>query len=271
MRTYILMIVAMGMCFFTQLNAQDIPYGNNPDAGDYFDAGDIKLYYEVYGEGKPILLLHGGVFGYIDEFTALIPKLAETHQVICLATRGHGKSEIGKEPYTYQQRAEDAHKLLQHLKADSVTVLGFSDGGFAALSLAALYPKNIIKVVAMGIGAEHEGKVASNYDADTLLKQYPFFQGRLALMPEPKRWNESLKMLNELYNNNTLDETLLKDIKCPVLLMNGERDGEYPIETILAYHKEIPMSFLSIIPACSHVIFFCNFSAMWESMHWFLR
>ena len=51
-----------------QLVAQEIPYGDNPEAGDYFDAGGVKLYYEVYGDGDPILLLHGGVDGYIDEF-----------------------------------------------------------------------------------------------------------------------------------------------------------------------------------------------------------
>jgi len=259
------------MSCFVNLNAQNIPYGNNPDAGAFFEAEEVKLYYEIYGEGKPILLLHGGVFGYIDEFTTLIPKLAENHKVICLATRGHGKSEIGEKPYTYQQRAEDAHELLKHLKADSTIVLGFSDGGFAALSLAALYPEGIIKVVAMGVGSEHKNKALANYDAKTLLKQYPFFQSRLTLMPEPERWNESLQMLNELYNNNTLDTSLLKNIKCPVLLMNGERDEEYPIGTILNYHKEIPLSFLSIIPACSHVVFFCYFPAIWESMIWFLR
>ena len=58
------------------IEAQDIPYGNNPEAGDYFDAGGVKLYYEIYGEGNPILILHGGVFGYIDEFGELIIKLS---------------------------------------------------------------------------------------------------------------------------------------------------------------------------------------------------
>jgi alpha-beta hydrolase superfamily lysophospholipase len=72
---------------------QQVPYGNNPQAGHYFDVGGCKLYYEIYGKGRPLVLLHGGVYGYIDEFEYLIPKLAENFEVICIATRGHGKSE----------------------------------------------------------------------------------------------------------------------------------------------------------------------------------
>ena len=84
--------------------SQAIPYGNNPQAGHYFNVGDAKLYYEVYGKGKPIVMLHGGVYGYISEFEPFINRLSESYQVICIATRGHGKSEIGKEPFTYKQR-----------------------------------------------------------------------------------------------------------------------------------------------------------------------
>jgi pimeloyl-ACP methyl ester carboxylesterase len=78
-----------------QLFGQAVPYGYNDETGRYFDAGnETSLYYEVYGEGPPLLLLHGGVFGYIDEFEYLIPKLAERYQVVALATRGHVKSDV---------------------------------------------------------------------------------------------------------------------------------------------------------------------------------
>ena len=68
--------------------SQAIPYGNNPQAGHYFDVGDARLYYEVYGKGKPIVMLHGGVYGYISEFEPFINRLSESYQVICIATRG---------------------------------------------------------------------------------------------------------------------------------------------------------------------------------------
>src|ERR1043165_2247513 len=81
--------VSLLACVLTT-NAQDIPYGNNPAAGRYVDVGDAKIYYEVYGKGHPIVLLHGGVYGYIDEFSPFIPKLvAADFKVICIGTRGH--------------------------------------------------------------------------------------------------------------------------------------------------------------------------------------
>src|SRR5215510_7524122 len=95
--------------------SQDIPYGNNPAAGHYVDIDGTKIYYEIYGTGKPLVMLHGGVYGYIDEFTPFIPKLAENFQVICIATRGHGKSEMGKDPFTYKQRADDAYKVIRSI------------------------------------------------------------------------------------------------------------------------------------------------------------
>jgi pimeloyl-ACP methyl ester carboxylesterase len=113
--------------------SQSIPYGNNPATGHYFNVGDARMYYEVYGQGQPLVMLHGGVYGYIDEFESLIPRLAEHYQVICIATRGHGKSEIGTLPFTYRNRADDAYKVIRSITRDSVTVVGFSEGGFTGL------------------------------------------------------------------------------------------------------------------------------------------
>ncbi len=128
-----------------------IPYGNNPAAGHYFKLKDgTRLYYEVYGEGKPFLLLHGGVFGYIDEFEPFIAKLKDKYQVICSATRGHGKSDIGNAPYTFDQRASDVFQVIQSITRDSVIVLGFSDGGYSGFKLAANYPQVVKKLVSIG-------------------------------------------------------------------------------------------------------------------------
>ena len=97
-------------------------------------------------------MLHGGVYGYIDEFQPFLDKLVQEYQVICIATRGHGKSEIGNSPYTYNQRAEDAYKVIRAITQDSVMVLGFSDGAYSALKLAALYPSLIKKLIGIGAG-----------------------------------------------------------------------------------------------------------------------
>ena len=253
------------------LKAQEIPYGNNPDAGNYFDAGGVKLYYEIYGEGDPILMLHGGIYGYISEFSGLIDSLSVNYKVICLATRGHGKSYIGNEPFTYQQRAEDAYKLLQHLKIDSSIVLGFSDGAFTGLKMAALYPNMVKKLIVIGVGdlPKDRQDEKSSYNSKDLLEEYgEYFKSLLALMPEPERWNESLEYGNHLYNHDYMSRETHSKIKCPVLLMNGEYDS---IDRLVECYKNIPNAKLAVIPGCGHVVFWCNFRASWLFIEEFLN
>jgi pimeloyl-ACP methyl ester carboxylesterase len=269
------LLALISLALFTQnLLAQSVPYGYNDDAGEYFDVGNnTNLYFEIYGEGTPLLMLHGGVFGYIDEFEYLIPKLAEKYQVICLATRAHVKSDVGNEPYTYEQRASDAFKLIQHLGLKKVTVIGFSDGGFAAYKLAAIYPDVVEKMVVMGAGDDppKPGPGTSSYSAESLMADYAdFFEKRVAAMPEPDRWDESLKMLNDLYDNSAVSEETFKKIKCPVLVMSGDDDEYSDPKECLAAHEFLPDSRLSTIPGCGHVILYCNFPAVWESMKPFL-
>jgi len=271
MKTLILVILII---FCQNILAQPVPYGYNRDAGKYFDVGDnTNLYYEIYGEGTPLLILHGGVFGYIDEFEYLIPKLVDKYQVICLATRGHVKSDVGNEPYTYEQRATDAFKLIQLLGLEKVTVIGFSDGGFTAYKLAALYPDVVEKIVAMGAGDDplSDEPGTSDYSADSLMKNYgDYFKKRVANMSEPNRWGESLDMLNHLYNNSFVSKETFEKVKCPVLVMGGDADEFSSPEELLAVHQYLPDSHLSIIPGCGHVIMYCNFPAVWESMKIFL-
>ena len=256
------------------LSAQDIPYGYNDDAGAYFRVDEhTRLYYEVYGSGAPLIMLHGGVYGYIDEFGGLIPKLAEHFQVICLGSRGHVKSDIGKAPYTYEQRAKDAHKLMKHLGLEKATVLGFSDGGFGAYVMAAMYPEKVEKVVAMGAGDDpvKDSDPGYTYTAKELMAQYPdYFKKRVDHMPEPERWDESLKMLSELYNHSKVSKEVFVKIKCPVLVMSGDADEYSSPERVLAAHSYIPKSQLSLIPGCGHVILGCNLPAVWASMKPFL-
>ena len=254
-------------------NAVKIPYGNNPAPGKYFDTGDAQLYYEVYGQGEPILMLHGGVYGYISEFEYLIPRLAENPQVICLATRGHGKSEIGKQPFTYRQRAEDAYKLLQHLNIKKAAVIGFSDGAFSGYKMAAIYPEVVTKLVAMGAGdrTKDPARKKSNYNEAELMKSSGnYFAGLKKLMPEPQRWNECLAMLNNLYNNEVISKETFEKIKCPVLVMAGDKDEYVSVEKAVSSYKQISGAMLSIIPGCGHVIFYCNFPAVWEAMKGFV-
>ena len=89
------------------------PYGNNEKAGHYVQAGDAKIYYEVYGEGKPVFVFHGGGVGTPYEVGQIIDKLRQNYQVIAVSTRGHGRSEIGHSPLTYEQKAQDMLAVMK--------------------------------------------------------------------------------------------------------------------------------------------------------------
>lgn len=264
------------LLLFTSLSlAGQTPYGNNPAAGKYHTLEDgTKIYFEVYGKGKPFVLLHGGVYGYIDEFEPFIGKLMEHYQVICIATRGHGKSEIGKAPFTWQQRADDAFQVIRSITQDSVMLLGFSDGGYSAYKLAALHPSLINKLIV--IGAADRGKAVQREKSDhnrasLLTSAGGFFESRLALMPQPDRWDEVLDKLNHLYNDENLSAETFSKIQCPVLLMSGDRDQYHNVEGMTIVYRNIKNAQLSFIPNCGHVVFFCNFPAVWAAIEPFLK
>jgi pimeloyl-ACP methyl ester carboxylesterase len=219
-------------------------------------------------------MLHGGVYGYIDEYEPFINRFSENYQVICIGTRGHGKSEAGKGDFNFQQRANDAYKVIRGITKDSVIVLGFSDGGYSAFRLAALYPEVVKKLIVIGAGdyPVNSKREKFNYTPEGLMKyDSAFFKTRLSLMPEPNRWREILTKLNKMYNeDHTSTETFTK-IKCPTLVMSGDRDDYLSPEAVVSCARAIPNAQLSIIPNCHHVVFFCNFPAVWEAINPFLK
>lgn len=257
---------------FKKMNA--VPYGNNKDAGSYCQVGDARIYYEVYGQGSPIVLLHGGVYGYIDEFKPLIERLAAHFQVICIGTRGHGKSEMGRLPFTWAQRANDAYQVIRAVTNEKTTVIGFSDGAYTAYKLAALYPQAVNKIVAIGAGdfPKNSKREKFNYNPELLMRDAAdFFKSRLALMPEPNRWDECLQGLNHLYNNETLSKETFQQIACPTLLVAGDQDQYHRPEDMVNAARYIPESQLCIINGCDHVVFYCNFPMFWESIRTFIN
>jgi len=269
--------ISLLCCCLSMVHAQEetkIPYGYYKEAGNYFEvAHNTQLYYEIYGEGEPILMLHGGVYGYINEFEFFIDSLAKNYQVVCLATRGHVKSDIGQEPFTYEQRAKDAKKLLEHLKIGRAKVIGFSDGGYAAYRLAADFPELVERMVVIGAGDLPEGSgVNYGYSAEKLMKEAgDYFKKRLAAMPEPDRWDESLQWLNALYEHEVVSTDVFSRIACPVLLMAGDKDQYSNPETLLKAHDALKESHLSLIPGCGHVVFYCNWNAVWAVVEPFLK
>lgn len=264
---------ANNLRYFMQGNAKasPVPYGNNAAAGAYVRSDDAKIYYEIYGKGSPIVLLHGGIVGSPLELGQLIDSLSQTHQVISIATRGHGKSEMGTKIPSYEQKAKDVNAVLAKVTEDKVTVLGFSDGAYTGYYFAKNYPDKIEKLVAIGAGEWKKGFREFNMDYKTFSEMdESYWKQQMAIRPEPNRIDEWFRSLSSYYSNVNIDKTILGQINCPVLVMAGEKDQNAPFDTVIAAYKMIPNAQLSIIPNAPHPAFLVNFDAVWTSMKPFL-
>ena len=264
MKTKIVLVIIgiLTMTILThRLNAQNEMYGTNDQAGHYLDVGDAKIYYEVYGEGRPIVLLHGGLYGYINEYEDYIPKLSRHFEVIAIASRGHGRSEIGTKPISYQVLADDAIAVLNRESKESAIVIGFSDGAITAYVLAANYPSIIRKVVAIGGGLALSGYSSegmawlNDFTPENFEKHNAkFIAGRKKIMPQPERWNEFLEKMKTAWTEPVwVSPEKARDIQCPVLTIGGDRDDFMTTEQFVQTYRMIPNSQLAIIPNSGHV------------------
>ena len=252
--------------------ANKIQYGNNPKAGRYVNAGDAKIYYEVYGKGKPIVILHGGIFGSTYEMHQFIDSLSKKYQVIAISTRGHGKSELGTEPITYEQKANDVMAVINAVTKDSVIILGFSDGGYAGYKLASMYPARVKKLIAIGATELHPGLRDFTFNAKQgVALDTVYWKQQFKLMPEPQRLQEMFTGLGDMYNHLTLGKDFFETIQCPVLVMAGDRDQSNLPQRVVATAQMIKKSQIGIIPNSTHGVFLENFPAVWACVVPFLK
>jgi pimeloyl-ACP methyl ester carboxylesterase len=249
-----------------------IPYGANASAGHYVQTADAKIYYEVYGSGRPIVLLHGGILGSTIEMAQFIDSLKANFQVIAISTRGHGKSDIGSLPITYEKKASDVMAVIEAVSKEKAILLGFSDGAYTAYKVASMYPEKIQKVIAIGAGEQIPGlrKVVFN-PKDFLALDPSYWTQQKALMPQPERLEEFWAGMEAFYNSMTASKELFGSIKCPILVLSGELDRNAPLSTVINAYYMIPNAQLSIIPNTGHVCFAENFAAVWASIVPFIK
>src|SRR6201995_3922139 len=137
------------MLFSVVAYGQQVKYGDNPAAGKYYDVRGIKMYTEVYGRDKPLLLIHGNG-GSIAAFSNTIPYFSKKYKVIAVDSRAHGKTVDPSDSLSFEQMADDFAGLLDKMHIDSAYVIGWSDGGINAILLAMRHPDKVIKFAATG-------------------------------------------------------------------------------------------------------------------------
>lgn len=225
-------------------------YGSNAAAGDTFVFNGNRFYYETYGAGSPLLLIHGNGQS-ISSFNRQIGPLSQGHKVIAMDSRGQGKSELGTGALTYEQMAEDTNALLDYLKLDHVKVLGWSDGGIIGLLLAIHHPDKVSMLAVMGANLEPDG--AYPWAVDGIVRVRNRVTAQLAHTDNPKPLQLELKFLDLLGNQPHIPLADLKTIQVPTLIMAGDRDVIRDEHTLTIFHA-IPKSQLAIFPGATHLV-----------------
>jgi pimeloyl-ACP methyl ester carboxylesterase len=245
--------------------APSVPYGNNPQAAHTLPSGDARIYYEVYGQGSPIVLLHGGLFGSIEEYADLIPVLAASHTVIAIDTRGHGKSQLGQQTMTYELITADFAAVIRQVTKTPVDVIGFSAGGICALRLATDHPDLVRRVVAIGAPL---GRNAYNPTGWAFLDKLtpadlerlaPDFVRRRKQDLGADEWDRFVRAAVQMFHTTEfVSREKIAGLHKQVLLIGGDRDNYIRTEHFVEVYHLLPDAALTIVPGCGHVVLECN-------------
>jgi len=222
-----------------------------PQTG-YSDVNGIKIYYEIYGKGQPLVLIPGGGSTIESSFGRIIPLLAAHYQVISLDLQNHGRSGFRKVPETFEQDADDVAGLVKNLGVGKANFLGFSNGGTTAMQIAIRHPEIVDKLVLAAAAFKREGLPAGFSE---MMEKATF-----PTMPQPlkdaflKVNPDSAKLLimfdkdrQRMVDFKDIPEEQIRAIKSPALVINGDADVT-SVEHALEISRLIPHSQLAIIP-----------------------
>lgn len=231
---------------------------SNSDAGKILSINGFDMYYEIYGEGSPLLLLHGFT-GSGAGLAQGFKQLSINHKLIIPDLRGHGRSTNPSERFSFQQAALDIFTLLDHLNVHQCSGIGFSGGGCALLHMAYQQPDKI-KSMTLVSAAPYFPQQTRN-----VMKQFALqvkTEEQWAAMRSVHFYgDEQIKMLWEqesAFANDDMKDMnftleMLSKIKSKTLIVQGDRDQIYPIELTIEIYKGIPTAYLWIIPNGGHV------------------
>lgn len=241
---------AIALASFANALPITVSYGSNPAAGKTFIHAGNRFYYEIYGSGEPILLIHGNGES-ISSFREQIGAFARHHKVIAMDSRGQGKSELGTDELTYEQMAEDSNAFLDYLKIRHVDVLGWSDGGIIGLLLAIHHADKVGKLAVMGANLEPDAAYKWAIDGDVRVRAR--LTAELVHSDKPKPLQLRLQLLDLLGNQPHIPLSDLNHMQIPVLVMAGDRDVIRDDHTLSIFHA-LPKSQLAIFPGATHMI-----------------
>lgn len=226
-------------------------FGNNSERGKYFNIRGFNMYCETYGEGEPLLLIHGNG-GSIKHFVNQIPFFSKKYKVIVADSRNQGKSKDRGDTLSYEMMADDYAALLDSLRIDSSFVIGWSDGGINGLLLASRHPKKVKKLAASGANLWPDTTAVNKIIIEATESDYSNLKSKSTKTDSEKtQW----KLLRLLLEEPHIPLSEINNIQCPTLIIGGDHDVIKEEHTMLIY-KNIPKAYLWILPNSGHSTLF---------------
>ena len=237
---------------------------SSPVRSGYAQSGPLKVYYEVHGSGEPVLLIPGALSTIDTSFGTILPELAKSRQVIAMESQGHGHTPDIDRPLTMAQMGDDAAAVLKHLKIDRADVVGYSDGGDVAVSLAIRHPERVRKLVVLDGNYDKEGLRPEIRQAIDLGRTVtpetvpPEFGGSLKqeyakVAPDPARWPVLVtKVLRHAVASKPWTPEELHGITGPTMLIFADH-GQSTLQHMVKMHSMHRNASLAVIPGRDHI------------------
>ena len=240
--------------------------------GQYADVNGIKLYYEIHGAGRPLVLLHGGL-GSIEMFGPNLPALAAGHRVIAVDLQGHGRTADIDRPISVQLMGEDIAALIKHLRLERPDLVGYSLGGGVAFWTAVRHPELVGKLVLISTPFRRNGFYPDILDqqaqvgpeAAEMMKQTPMYQQYASLAPRPEDWPKLLGKIGESMKQDFDFSKEVAGLKPTTLIVAGDADIFPPAHAVEMFGllgggkrdggwqgEGRPKSRLAILPGVTH-------------------
>lgn len=227
--------------------------------GAYAAVGDLKMYYEIHGTGRPLVLLHGAFMS-----ATVYPALAEGRQVIAVDLQGHGRTADIDRPLTCEQMADDTAALLKQLKIEQTDVFGYSLGGKVGLALAIRHPELVRRLAIFG-AAYRSFEESFPPDVLKVFKEATpetFAPKELKepyekMSPAPNWIGLAAKILQSVRSFKGFSPEQMKAITAEVFISAGDHN-DVSLEDLVEMHNLIPKSQLAVFPNTEHVVLMTN-------------
>lgn len=244
--------------------------------GHYADVNGLRLYYELHGAGRPVVLLHGGL-GAIEMFGPNLAALAKSHQVIGVDLQGHGRTADIDRPIRVELMADDIAALIKRLELGRADLVGYSLGGGVAFHTAVRHPEVVRKLVMISTPLKRsafypdilaqQGEVTPA--AAEAMKQTPMYQLYASLAPRPEDWSRLLGKIGQSMKEDFDFTSAVAKIQAPTMIVAGDADIFPPAHAVEVFGlvgggkrdggwdgSGRPKSRLAILPGLTHYTIF---------------